>query len=242
MIFHLLSHTALACVCGSGFGVLPLGERDGPTPIPPNGVFRLYASDADDAARWGVYDTDGELVPTTSEQFDEYGGNTLVELRATELLADGIYVLRTESAPEGREYEVAGPVDDEPPVVTRAWFEGAQHSKHTSCGESMRTNLGVEPPPTDPTLMVRIVDPKNGLYWHRAGLAWNDTCGGYPPEAWSGRKEISLVDWAGNESEPAGDRVCGACASTTGASAWPLALLVGLLSLRHGAGRRGTRT
>lgn len=228
----VLSRVASACVCGSGFGVLPLGEAEGPTAIPPNGVFRLYEGEegAVEEEDWGVFAPSGERIPTTVERFDEYGGNAVIELRPTEPLADGTWLLRPAAATEGLAYVVSGEPDLSPPPLTRAKFETGGHLRDTSCGEVMWTDLSVEPVFEDPTVIVRIRDVKTGLYWHRAGFAWNDSCGGYPPEAWSGAKEITLVDRAGNESDPARARVCG-CSATTAASAWPLVFLAGLLSL-----------
>lgn len=234
MILHLaFSRGAFACSCAPGFDIIGLGDPEASIDIPPNGVFRLYEASegAAEEEDWGVFDPDGDRVPTTVERFDEYGGNALLELRPDELLTDGTYVLRPAAWTEGWRYVVSGEEDLTPPPLSNARFEPGGHMRSTSCGEVKWTNLSVEPPLEDPTLIVRIVDVKTGLFWHQPGFGWNATCGGIPPEAWSGAKEITLVDWAGNESEPAGARVCG-CSATSSEAAWPLALLVGAFLVR----------
>ena len=234
--------SALACVCGPDSGVVPIVAGNGPTPLSTNGVFRLREITPGELAAedWVVVDAEGVVVPTRADRFPEPDDSTWIELAPVEPLIEGeSYFLQPRAWDVGYPYVVEGPEDRVPPELLDVRITGTQHFDDTSCGEAHLAFLefDIDPDADELSYGTRIFDLDSGLYWH-GSISWNPTCGGYPLELWRGRKSITVVDAAGNESEPVliGGPSPG-CGCAQGASAGPASFLLPWLLLGL-AGRR----
>lgn len=199
----LAPRAASACVCLQAEGVQHfLASGGNPTPIPANGVlsFREFSEGAFNDADYHLVNEAGEDLDIKVVTYPEHGGTTWYEIWMTDERAVGDVLFLQDSFGGSRRLDVVDEVDETAPSLRHAEFGPVQVRKDTSCGTWKSAQMELDFDADDGEVVtIRMEHRRSGEFWH-GPASWTSLCGGLPPEDFGGRRDVWVVDQAGNAS------------------------------------------
>lgn len=222
-VLLLLLSVSFACQCTARSISLEVGTVDAPAIIPANGAFLWFdtlGGDSQDA--YHIVDSYGARVDAEPDVWQGIE-STMIRLVPTDALEPGsTYFLTNGSSLQSFPHFVEAE-DSEPPVLFDLWYGNKEVIRNTSCGDIRSVPYEFDPSVStfsEDTIVVTH-DLEEDEYWFLGGLSWVEQCGGYPPEFWGHRKDVFLMDRAGNVSESVRIRGPGCSCNARPASSLP---------------------
>jgi len=172
-----------------------------PVPVNMRMYFHEWEPGSFDTEGWHVEDDSGALVSTSIIRFPEADGSTVIELIPDAPFdLDQVFVITDDAGTLRFEYAAKFPADEELPVVHAAEIGPTTRSRG-DCGLELEARMNYSTG-SGRLATMRLYDERTGLYWHDERLYYTDGCGGLPVELWEGPKQFTVIDLAGNESDP----------------------------------------